>query len=186
MADLSSPFHPLELALVPENNFAIRLLAKSVGVVTVRVTVVTNRGKQFSDSVVVKVVEVFSLLNPACSCEGILMAPHSRGKLRTTKDGRVQYRVLEGQGEAQLQVDRYGDMSSGGQLGWGVLVVESQESDSARILSRSVEVQCALPPRPAIASNPQALFLVNCLGLYGTLATRFYRAAVRTLAKQSC
>ncbi|XP_055343624.1 nuclear pore membrane glycoprotein 210-like [Paramacrobiotus metropolitanus] len=139
-AGLQSVYHSLGLAVLEDNNIAMRLVGRSSGAVTVSLSATDPVGKMFKDSLVVAVVEEAQLLVPACNCDNLLMTPNARLKLRTNKDGSAQltYRVLEG--ADVVGVEAGGHIQSGAQSGRAMLVVDVSEKEQRTRIVRGVQV----------------------------------------------
>ncbi|XP_023215501.1 nuclear pore membrane glycoprotein 210-like [Centruroides sculpturatus] len=157
IVQLRSVFQQNDIQQSNENNFAMRVLAKQAGHVTLRLDVSPVelssgvfsqiiQNSQLSAEVQIEIYERLELLIPEIDNSKILMSPHSQKKLRSNRDGftRVTYALLSLRSEPDpdVTVDNSGLLKSGSKTGSIQVVVTSYEDfDVKQCLTVLVEVK---------------------------------------------
>ncbi|XP_067124588.1 nuclear pore membrane glycoprotein 210-like isoform X2 [Centruroides vittatus] len=157
IVQLRSVFQQNDIQQSNENNFAMRVLAKQAGHVTLHLDVSPVelssgvfsqiiQNSQLSAEVQIEIYERLELLIPEIDNSKILMSPHSQKKLRTNRDGftRVTYALLSLRSEPDpdVTVDNSGLLKSGSKTGSIQVVVTSYEDfDVKQCLTVLVEVK---------------------------------------------
>lgn len=157
IVQLKSVFHQNGIQQSNENNFAMRIVAKQAGHMTLRLDVSPIepssgaysqiiQNSQLSAEVQIEIYERLELLIPEIDNSKILMSPHSQKKLRSNRDGftRVTYTLLSlgSESDPDVTVDSMGLLKSGSKTGTIQVVITSFEDfDVKQCLTVLVEVK---------------------------------------------